>query len=74
MNAEIKDKAYRIYVTDVLRLMCENTAKMTQGSYFTTRYKDLVSFDEPKEIEDSRTGDEILDDIFDQLGIGGDEE
>ena len=42
---EQKDKAYRLYVTDALKIITENTAKANGGTYLTGRYAELI---EPK--------------------------
>ncbi len=47
---------YRIYVTDALRIIAENTAKNVGGSYLQARY---VDFAIPQK-EETRTSDEII--------------
>lgn len=46
-----------MYVTDVLRLIGENTAKYAGGSYTKDRWSDIIN--PPK--EETRTADEIID-------------
>ena len=62
---EQEEKAYRVYVTDALRLTVENTAKYAGGSYIKSRYIDVI---EPKKV-DNRTGDEIVADIIKRAGL-----
>ena len=62
---EQEEKAYRVYVTDALRLTVENTAKYAGGSYIKARYIDVI---EPKKV-DNRTGDEIVADIIKRAGL-----
>lgn len=50
------DKAYRVYVTDALRVLTENTAKISGGGYIQRRYVELV---EPQR-EETRSGEEII--------------
>lgn len=50
------DKAYRIYVTDALKIIGENTAKYAGGSYMKIRYLDI---EEPRPKE-TRTSEEII--------------
>ena len=57
--------AYRVYVTDALRLTVENTAKYVGGDYIKARYIEII---EPKEV-DTRTGDEIVADIIKRAGL-----
>lgn len=60
---EQQEKAYRVYVTDALRIVTENTAKQGGGTYLTTRYADLI---EPRK-EETRTANEIIVDLKEKL-------
>ena len=64
-NQHRRDLAYRIYVTDCLRMVTENAAKMSQGSYTAARFYDIIN---PKPVE-KRTGEEIAADIIKRAGI-----
>ena len=64
-NQHQRDLAYRIYVTDCLRIISENTAKMGNGSYITAKFADIIN---PKPVE-KRTGEEIAADIIKRAGI-----
>ena len=64
-QSQQRDLAYRIYVTDCLRIISENTAKMGGGSYITARFADIIN---PKPVDD-RTGEEIAADIIKRAGI-----
>lgn len=64
-NQHQRDLAYRIYVTDCLRIISENTAKMGGGSYITAKFADIIN---PKPVDD-RTGEEIAADIIKRAGI-----
>ena len=64
-NQHQRDFAYRIYVTDCLRMATENAAKMSQGSYTAARFYDIIN---PKPV-DNRTGEEIAADIIKRAGI-----
>lgn len=58
-----KQQAYKMYVTDTLRLVGENTAKQVRGAYIAKRYSDLI-----KPIpEDNRTPEEIIAQIRSKL-------
>ena len=63
---EQEDKAYRIYVTDALRLISENTASSVGGKYITARFADVIA--PPKE-EDNRTCEEITAEIIERCGL-----
>nr|DAL16896.1 MAG TPA_asm: hypothetical protein [Caudoviricetes sp.] len=59
------DKAYRVYVTDALRIVTENTARFASGSYIKARYAEIV---EPKK-QDDRTCEEITADVVARCGL-----
>ena len=64
-NQHQRDLAYRIYVTDCLRMATENTAKMSQGTYTAARFYDMIN---QKPVA-NRTGEEIAADIIKRAGI-----
>ena len=64
-QSQQRDLAYRIYVTDCLRMVTENTAKMSQGAYTAARFYDIIN---PKPV-DNRSGNEIAADIIKRAGI-----
>ena len=64
-QSQQRDLAYRIYVSDCLRIISENTAKMGGGSYITAKLSDIIN---PKPA-DNRTGEEIAADIIKRAGI-----
>ena len=64
-KSQQRDLAYRIYVSDCLRIISENTAKICGGSYITAKLADIIN---PKPV-DNRTGEEIAADIINRAGI-----
>ena len=58
---QAKDTAYRVYVTDCLKLIAENTGNIS----LKLRYYDII---QPKKA-DTRTGDEIVADIIKRAGL-----
>ena len=58
--------AYRIYVTECLRMITENTAKQSGGSYIKKPLADVIGNKKPK---DERTADEIIADISFRAGL-----
>lgn len=64
LNEREKTEAYRIYVTDALRVVAENTARFASGNYIKARYADII---EPKK-QDNRTCEEITADIVERCG------
>lgn len=57
LKRDAEAAAYRIYITDVLKNISENTARYAGGSYIKVRYADIIN--PPK--EEKRTADEIID-------------
>lgn len=64
-NQHQRDLAYRIFVSEGLRILTENTAKMTQGAYLTVNFLDIIN---PKP-KDERSGAEIASDVLTRAGI-----
>ena len=64
-QSQKRDLAYRIYVSDCLRIISENTARISNGSYVTAKFADIIN---PKPV-DNRTGEEIAADIIKRAGI-----
>lgn len=60
---EQEEKAYNNYVTRCLRLIAENSAKLSGGSYIKMEYEDIIK---PRKIE-TRTSEEIINDIRQKL-------
>lgn len=65
LNEKARNDAYRIYVTDALRIVSENTARYASGDYIKARYADMI---EPKK-QDNRTCEEITADIVARCGL-----
>lgn len=74
LKSRAKDQAYKIYITDTLKSMAENTAYSARqaggdGRYITIRYADAIN---PKP-EEKRTGNEIIEMMRKKIAdIGGD--
>ena len=64
-QSQQRDLIYRIYVTNCLRIITENTAKQAGGNYMTAEYTDLIH---PKK-KDDKTGNEIVADFIQNSGI-----
>ena len=65
VNQQAKDTAYRVYVTDCMKLIAENTANISRGQYMKSRYYDIIH---PAK-GDTRTGDEIVEDVIKRAGL-----
>lgn len=60
---EQEEKTVKIYYAECLRIMTENTAKMSGGSYIQAKLQDIL---DPKPVE-NRTADEIIEGIRKKL-------
>ena len=56
-----EELAFRIYMTESIRLLTENTARFSGGSVIKERYYDIVN--RKHEYEEEKSGDEIVRDI-----------
>ena len=54
-----------VYVTDCLKMISENTANISFGQYMKSRCYDIIH---PEKV-DTRTGDEIVEDIIKRAGL-----
>lgn len=60
-----EEEQYRIYITDALKTLTENTAKMFGGATMKMRYAELID-PEPQK-EETRTAEEVVDSIKEKL-------
>lgn len=69
IEKHLQENLYKVYITDSLRLIGENTAKVCDGgSYIKIRYADIID----KKPKDNRSSEEIIDLIKSKLAkIGG---
>lgn len=66
LRREQEDYKYRVYVTDALQVIAENTSKFGGGKYLQARYADMALPPVPKK-EETRTAEEVIDGIKDKL-------
>ena len=64
-QSQRRDLAYRIYVSECLRIISKNTAKMGGGEFVERKFSDIIN---PKP-KDERSGEEIVADIIERAGI-----
>ena len=64
-QSQQRDLAYRIYVSECLRMISENAASGGGGSYMAVKFEDVLN---PKQVE-NRTGEELAADIIKRAGI-----
>ncbi len=60
---EQEEKAVKIYYAECLRIMTENIANATHGSYVSVKLQDIL---DPKPV-DNRTADDIIEGIRNKL-------
>ena len=58
-----EEKVYKIYVTDALKIIAENTARFAGGSSLNIRFYDIIN---PVKVE-TRTSTEIINNISAKL-------
>lgn len=56
LKSNAEEQIYRIYVSDALKIIGENTAKFSEGNYLKNRYLDLIT---PQK-QEKRTEAEII--------------
>ena len=65
MLEDVHAETYRVYVSDALRIISENTARFGGGTFAKQRYYDVIN---PPKV-DERSGDEIAADIIERAGL-----
>lgn len=60
---EAEDKAYRVYITDALKVLTGNTANYAGGSVMSGRYADLWK------PADTRSAEEVAADVIKKAGL-----
>ena len=63
VEKESLEKAYRIYVTDCLKYISENTSKASGGTSIAKRFIDIIE----RPPEETRTSEEIIDGVRSKL-------
>lgn len=66
-NNKAKERLYQTYITDTLKCLNDNLAKVIGGSSIKARYYDLLEAGSQKESE--KTGDEIALEIIKKAGL-----
>ena len=66
LKEQVRQEMYRHYMAESVRMLGENAARLSGGSYLQARYGDLVSF----KPEDTRTEEEIIARVRRALGGG----
>jgi hypothetical protein len=65
-----EEKSFRVYVTDALRIVGENTARIGGGSSIKTRWEDIVDPLWRKTTQaDTRSAEEIVADVAERAGL-----
>lgn len=59
-----REAAYEVYVTDMLRMIAENTARSSGGSYTKKRFVDVVTPQKPE----TRTKEDVIERMKSVLG------
>lgn len=65
IKAEQKELIYRVYITDALKAITQNTANFAGGSTIGIRYLEMIN---PRDNEPCRSSEDIISSICAQLG------
>ncbi len=65
IKQQAENEAFKTYVAECLKIITENTAKMSGGSYISASFADIL---DPKPV-DNRTGEEIVADVIKKAGL-----
>lgn len=66
IRQETEKEIYKIYITDALKAISENTMNACGGgTYMRTRFYDVIN----PTTEDTRTVEEMVDDVISAAGI-----
>lgn len=60
---------YRVYLTDGLKILCENTAKIGGGSVMRLRWADSAFGNTKQTGRETKTAEEIIAEISEKAGI-----
>lgn len=69
---QIEDDHYKVYVTDALKVISENTAKFVGGSSMSIRYFDIIN--PPKEETEEKDPNEVIENIKNKITMIGKED
>ena len=62
-----EEQTYRIYITEAIKLLTENTAKVVRGQMISERYYEIINHKQKH--EEKKSGDEVVLDIVDRAGL-----
>lgn len=66
----LREQSFRVYLTDSVRLACENTAKIGGGSLISKRWADIIeSQNKGAHAHDTRSPEEIIADVVEKAGL-----
>jgi hypothetical protein len=65
IKQDVEEEVHREYIAKCARIITENTAKFSSGSYIGIEYSEIIH---PKP-KDNRTAEEIVADVIEKAGI-----
>ena len=67
---DLQELGYRIYISDAVRLACENAARIGGGPYIERRWAETLDAQNKRSLApDTRSPEEIVADIAAKAGI-----
>lgn len=64
MEQETEELIYKVFSSDALKVLTENTQRFNGGSVMSKRWADMIDG-----TEDNRSGEEIAEDIISRAGL-----
>lgn len=65
VKSNVETEMFKIYVSDCMKILTENTAKIAGGNVISKRFSEINIFEKP----DNRTGEEIAAEIIKKAGL-----
>ena len=65
----MREETFRVYITDAVQVIAENTARIGGGRTISKRWADIAGLNGPSRPADNRTAEEIIADIAGKAGL-----
>lgn len=66
----LREESFRVYLTDAVRIACENTARIGGGSMISNRWAETLKSQNNRVLaHDTRSPEEIVADVAEKAGL-----
>lgn len=65
----MREETFRVYLTDAVQAIAENTARIGGGRKISWRWVDVAGLSGPSRPVDTRTAEEIIADVAGKAGL-----